>query len=176
MSTRKYRQSALGRETTKQYRQRPEIKAKEAAWQRQYNQTEAGKARHKKFRETAHYQAVSRAQYRKYSQSIRGRAALLCAAAKKRAKTRNLPFTLTIDIVEAHLKNLNGKCEVTEMEFNYTPKHPNAPSLDQKTPGRGYTEDNIQIVTWWYNRLKSDLTDADARQILRQIQNSTHVF
>jgi len=176
MSTREYRQSSLGRETTKRYRQRPDVKAKEAEWQYQYNRTESGRKRHQRYRTTEHYKAVSREYYQRYSRSIRGRAGVLCAAAKKRAQTRNLPFTLTIDIVEAHLAKLNGNCEVTNMDFNFTPKHPNAPSLDQKIPGRGYTEDNIQIVTWWYNRLKSDLSDTEARQILRQIQNSKHVF
>jgi hypothetical protein len=176
MSTREYRQSTLGRETTQRYRHKPEVKAKEAEWQQQYNRTDAGKDRHRRFRNTEHYKVVSHAQYRRYSQTIRGRAGLLCAAAKKRAKARNLPFTLTIDIVEAYLTKLNGKCEVTGMDFNFAPKHPNAPSLDQKVPGLGYTEDNIQIVTWWYNRLKSDLSDIEARQILRQIQKSTHVF
>lgn len=71
------------------------------------------------------------------------------------------------------LLSLNGKAEVIPDPFDLTSRedvfsNPYAPSLDQKIPGLGYTPDNFQIVTDWYNRFKNDLSDAEAIDILRR--------
>lgn len=107
----------------------------------------------------------------KYGETFKGRAFVLYASAKQRAKKRKLPFTITQKIVEDRLHVINKTCEVTGTPLSFE-KHrtaksnPFAPSLDQKVVGKGYTPENIQIVAFWYTRMKSDLTDAEAKQIL----------
>jgi hypothetical protein len=173
VSTKEYRQSANGKAVAKQYKQRPEVKAKEAEYAKQYWRTGNGKKRNRKYRESEHYKAASQAYHKKRFQTPRGRAGHLCSAAKERAKTRNLTYSINIDIIEERLKY--GKCEVTGMELDFKPSvsgvtNPYAPSLDQKNPGQGYTKENVQIVAWWYNRLKSDLTDEAAMELIKKIQ------
>lgn len=105
--------------------------------------------------------------------SNRRRASLLRTSARRRSEKKGIPFNITIDFVEEKL-NI-GICEVTGMSLKLSPNqtkkmHPFSPSLDQKIPGNGYTPENAQIVCWWYNRLKGDLTDEETIQLIKQIQ------
>ena len=135
-----------------------ESKTKAKVRQDRYNKTEKGKTTNQ------------RKQYR-YGETVKGRAFVLYASAKQRAEKRNLPFSITQSIVEEKLRDCHHTCEITGTPLSFE-KHksarqnPFAPSLDQKVAGDGYTPNNIQIVAFWYNRMKSDLTDSEAVQIL----------
>lgn len=52
--------------------------------------------------------------------------------------------------------------------------NPLAPSIDQKIPGKGYTEDNAQMVVTIYNSAKADYGEGAvlgmARALLKNIQ------
>jgi hypothetical protein len=94
---------------------------------------------------------------------IRYRASTLYHSAKKRAKSKNIPFDITLDCVHEKLKH--GYCEVTNIPFvikEYTKEghkeivHAHSPSLDKIDSTRGYTKDNVQIVIDQYNKMKGD--------------------
>ena len=95
----------------------------------------------------------------------------LFRAAKWRAKRFQLPFTITEEWVLAKL--LSGKCEATGVELliDRLPQgrgHIDAftPSLDQRRPGRGYTQENTRLVSWGYNALKARGTDFETKRFI----------
>lgn len=78
------------------------------------------------------------------------RALYLYGAVRLRAKKRGLPFDLTLDWVRERV--LVGRCSLTGLEFDYAPPpngwryNPLGPSVDQITPGAGYTMANCRVV------------------------------
>jgi hypothetical protein len=84
---------------------------------------------------------------------------VLLESAERRARAKNIPFTLTREWADKHYK---GKCELTGLEFTthgrLTGKvSPFAPSIDQIVPGVGYTPANAHFVLWAINRFKGDM-------------------
>lgn len=90
-----------------------------------------------------------------------------------------LPFDLTVDWILHKLQT--GTCEVTGIPFVLTENskgrgkgqtRPNkyAPSLDRKVPHHGYTTNNVQVVVWMYNMMKSVYSDADVTDFLQQLR------
>ena len=82
--------------------------------------------------------------------------------AKQRIKKFGKPETDLTDEFLYHLfKKQEGKCALLGYDMSIERKHPLALSLDQIHPGKGYTQDNIQWVTWVANRAKGDMTQDD---------------
>lgn len=85
----------------------------------------------------------------------------LVNVARHRAKSRGLPFDLDPKDIQTRIER--GVCEMTGIPFDLTtPRAWNAPSLDQITPGEGYTKSNTRVVlyalnvmsnTWGPNRI-----------------------
>lgn len=74
----------------------------------------------------------------------------LTNVAKHRAKTKGLPFDLDPAEIQAVIDA--GRCQVTGIEFDLSePRAWNAPSLDQKAPGAGYTKANVRVVLYALN-------------------------
>lgn len=77
---------------------------------------------------------------------------------KSSAKKRNIPFELTI----WDLTNLSFPitCPATNMVLDYHRKivGPNSPSFDRIDSTKGYTIDNIIIVSFQANKMKNDGT------------------
>jgi hypothetical protein len=76
-------------------------------------------------------------------------------AAKKRAKTKNLPFTITpSDIV------IPPTCPVLGIPLQHGCGNPgpNSPSLDRIVPDRGYVPENVIVVSYRANTIKQDAT------------------
>lgn len=104
-----------------------------------------------------------------YRGTITGRARRMLTDARKRAAKSNLPFELTLEWLLPILEE--GKCAATGVSFVFTPE-PNfawSPSLDQITPGGGYTPENVQVVCWSYNAAKGSNTDADVLIMARAL-------
>ena len=79
----------------------------------------------------------------------------LLKAARDRALTKGREFTLTAaDIV------VPERCPVLGMPLRPSRRglSPNSPSIDRIDSSKGYTPDNIQIVSWRANSLKKDAT------------------
>lgn len=80
-------------------------------------------------------------------------------AARHRAKRNNLEFTISeVDIV------IPKRCPVFGMILkNGTYGNPSSPSLDRMDPSKGYTRENIRVISWRANSLKSNATPLEIR-------------
>lgn len=143
------------------------------AGNKKYNQSEKGKKRNslaqKRYRQTEKGKQANAIRQQRYFESIKGRALQLHTSARQRAQKYKLPFSITREWIEEKL--VAGECEVTgtplRLEFRSDLQtNPFAPSLDQKVARDGYTPENTQVVAYWYNRMKNDLTQTEALQIL----------
>ncbi len=91
------------------------------------------------------------------------RALYLFGAIRLRAKKKGLPFDLTLDWVRERV--LLGRCSLTGMEFDYAPPpngwryNPLGPSVDQISPGAGYTMANCRVVITALNNALSQYGD-----------------
>lgn len=80
----------------------------------------------------------------------------LLAMAKNRAKTKELPFNITLEYLEELWEEGNGYCalsgipiELGRAEFGKV--HPYAPSIDREVPSLGYVKGNVRIVCYQMN-------------------------
>ena len=79
--------------------------------------------------------------------------------ARRRAEKRNIEFSLTKDLIKQKFPKDNI-CPVTKKPFEYDAKNRNQnPTIDRIDNNKGYTKDNIVIVSYIVNKIKNDLTD-----------------
>jgi hypothetical protein len=97
--------------------------------------------------------------------SVRLRA--LLNSSRQRAILKNRDHTITIDDL-LELYPSDGKCPVygTTLEFGNSGFRENSPSIDRIDSKKGYTRDNIQILSWKANRLKAYATVDDLEILL----------
>lgn len=112
-----------------------------------------------------------------YFSDLRYRCRQLVNSAKRRAERKGLVFELTPEILYVLVYAQNHKCAVTgtKLELGASTKYhrnPNAPSIDRKDSDGGYTLDNIQIVAAWYNLMKNEWSDEDARDMIHTAYHS----
>jgi hypothetical protein len=98
---------------------------------------------------------------------VASRIAKMLAAAKHRAKTKGLEFDLDSQFLYSLITE---HCPVTGAAFHWKTNygageqgnpHPHAPSLDRIDNSRGYTKDNVWIISWKVNALKNDASEVD---------------
>lgn len=88
----------------------------------------------------------------------------LWASAKQRAKESGRVFDLVVsDIVIPDMCPKLG-ISIFSSKGRFSP---NSPSVDRKDSSKGYTKDNIQIISWRANRLKADGTKEEFEMLLR---------
>jgi hypothetical protein len=77
--------------------------------------------------------------------------------AKKRSKKLNLLFDLDVDYLIS-IAPIN--CPIFNIKINYLSerKSRDSPSLDKIDPKKGYTKDNVQIISDLANRMKYTAT------------------
>lgn len=95
----------------------------------------------------------------------------MAARAKKRAKKKGLDFTITYaDIVVPEHCPILG----TKMFWNHTINGRKAqrttPSLDRIDSSKGYTPDNIQVISYRANCLKSNATIEELEAVLNHLK------
>jgi hypothetical protein len=75
------------------------------------------------------------------------------SAARTRATKKNLEFDLTPDFVFEMYNNQNGLCSLTglkldtQLKLNNVNYNPYAPSLDRIDANKGYTKENVRVVS-----------------------------
>ncbi len=92
------------------------------------------------------------------------------AKAKNRAKNEGVPFDLTVADV-----SFPTRCPVFDILLCYSNKvhaRDNSPSFDKVIPERGYVRGNVRIISHRANRLKSDCTITELRQILNYMEDT----
>lgn len=91
--------------------------------------------------------------------------------ARQRSLTLGTQFSITREWVEEQIKE--GRCAVSgipfDIEYRTGRARPFAPSLDQITPGGGYTPENTQMVVWIYNSAKNNGTHEDVLRLARAL-------
>lgn len=92
---------------------------------------------------------------------------MLLNASKQRARNKNIEHTLTIEELK-ELYPADGRCPVFgfTLQFGSAGFRENSPSVDKIDPKGGYTKDNVQIISWKANRLKTDATVKELELLL----------
>ncbi len=94
--------------------------------------------------------------------------------AKKRATSKNMNFDLTTDfILEMFLKQ-DSKCHITGIKI-FLPLRDEEKSLlqasiDRIDNSKGYTEDNVQLVSLGFNYMRNSLPLEDAIVFLKKLR------
>jgi hypothetical protein len=85
------------------------------------------------------------------------------ASAKNRAKNRSLEFDLTLEdiIIPEYCPVLGIKLDLQASKMQN-----NSPSLDRVDNSRGYTADNIAVISNRANRLKCDATAEELQKVV----------
>jgi hypothetical protein len=78
-------------------------------------------------------------------------------AAKHRAKSKNIKFELTNEIIENKLREQNGRCYYSNVEITFKIHDLHCLSLDRIDSNIGYTIENTVIVTWFINQAKNSI-------------------
>jgi hypothetical protein len=79
--------------------------------------------------------------------------------AKRRAKKDNLNFNLTEDYIKS-IWPKNNCCPIFDTEFSTGWKNKEQlPTIDKVVPQKGYVKDNVAIISYMANRMKSDIKD-----------------
>lgn len=91
---------------------------------------------------------------------------------------RNLEFTISSNDLMNLLVAQNGKCALTgwELEFSRggtfgSGTNPMSCSIDRKNNTLGYMLGNVQLVCWKANKIKSDLTDQEFKELCKAVAN-----
>lgn len=89
--------------------------------------------------------------------------------ARRRAKERGVVFDIRPDQVPWPA---DGKCPVLEvpLERNKGIVMANSPSLDRIHSDLGYIKDNVRVVSWRINNLKSNLTTEEIENLLLYVK------
>ena len=94
------------------------------------------------------------------------------ALIRGRAKTKNYDFDLTLEFLVELFAPM--RCSVTGMELSFDGTdghctHPWTPSVDRRDSKRGYTQDNVRLVSWAYNNAKGDWPDEVVLEMARAL-------
>lgn len=106
------------------------------------------------------YQRVKRTEHQH-------RIKMLLNASKQRAKQKDREHTLTLEDLYS-IWPPDNKCPVFgfELEWNSAGFRETSPSVDRIDSTLGYTLDNVQIISWKANRIKSYATTEELETVL----------
>ena len=79
------------------------------------------------------------------------------ADSKTRAKDKKLPHDITHDHLKLLWRQSGARCAISGEPFSLIAGDKNSPSLDQVTPGKGYTIDNVWLISDWLNKAKNNM-------------------
>ena len=87
---------------------------------------------------------------------------MLLNASKQRASLKGREHSLTLQDIK-DMYPIDGKCPVYgfDLQFNSAGFRETSPSLDRIDSNKGYTKDNVQVISWKANRLKAFATIED---------------
>ena len=88
-------------------------------------------------------------------------------ASKQRAKDKNREHTITVEDVKS-IYPKDGCCPIfgMKLEFNNAGFRETSPSIDRIDSTKGYTPNNIQIISWKANRIKGYASTQEIEMLL----------
>lgn len=100
---------------------------------------------------------------------------LMWSRAKKRALEKNIPFSIDLnDII------IPTVCPVLNVPFviNDSGRGPGdySPSLDRIIPELGYVKNNIKVISFKANRIKSDADVVDLKKVLEYVEHNNSKY
>jgi hypothetical protein len=96
---------------------------------------------------------------------------MLINASKQRAKNKNREHNITVEDIKT-IYPLDGCCPIfgMKLEFNSAGFRENSPSIDRIDSTKGYTPDNIQIISWKANRIKGYASTQELEMLLAYLK------
>lgn len=82
--------------------------------------------------------------------------------ARRRARDRGYEFTLTVQDIA-----VPTQCPVLGIPIAVSDGRPgpNSPSLDRVDSTKGYTPDNVRVISWRANKIKGDATPEELERV-----------
>lgn len=158
----------------KAYRSRPEVKAKRRAQALNRDPAQA-QAERKQYYTDNRARLKEQETARRNTLEGRLRALVNASAASIRVRgraKRNLEHSITYEDVAALYDQQEGKCALTGRSMSTRTKDPDVISLDRIDNDKGYTADNIQLVTGQVNRCKNAYTVEEFIDMCRAVVNN----
>jgi hypothetical protein len=92
-------------------------------------------------------------------------------ASRARAKEKDREHSLTIQDLK-DLYPVDGKCPIFgfELQWNDAGFRETSPSIDRIDSNKGYTKDNVQIISWKANRIKGYATVEELEILLAYLK------
>lgn len=92
----------------------------------------------------------------------------LLADARRRAHRRKIAFDITIADID-----VPKRCPIfgAKLIWNAGRRRADSPSLDRIDASRGYVRDNVWVISWRANQIKSDATPAELRRIAEAVES-----
>lgn len=91
---------------------------------------------------------------------------------------RGLEFNITSEDLLKLLISQNGKCALTGWNLEFTRggdfgsgTNPLGCSVDRKDSQLGYIHGNVQLVCWKANKIKSNLSDSEFKELCKAVAN-----
>lgn len=77
---------------------------------------------------------------------------------RNRAKKKGWDYNLDADFLQSLLRQSGGRCPATGQKFILEAKNPMNFSVDRYDNSKGYTKDNVWLISAWANKAKNNLS------------------
>lgn len=96
---------------------------------------------------------------------------MLINASKQRAKLNDREHNINVEDIKA-IYPVDGCCPIfgIKLEFNGAGFRDNSPSIDRIDSTKGYTRDNIQVISWKANRIKGAASLQDLEMLVAYLK------
>lgn len=96
---------------------------------------------------------------------------MLINASKQRAKLNDRKHNINVEDIKA-IYPVDGCCPIfgLKLEFNGAGFRDSSPSIDRIDSTKGYTRDNIQVISWKANRIKGAATLQDLEMLVAYLK------
>ena len=91
---------------------------------------------------------------------------------KQSAKKRDIPFDLTVTQLNELTFPITCPILGMPLKFNRGQLQDDSYSIDRIDSSRGYTIDNIEVISWRANRLKNDGTIVELQKIAEHLTSN----
>lgn len=141
--------------------------------QKAYEDSEKGKDTRRKYRikYRKELSILNLGYTKKYRRTIEGKKRWLIGSVKARAKRENILFNLTIDSVD-----WPEFCPVLGIKLDYSATMKTrqySPSIDRIKPELGYVINNVKVISYRANMLKSSASLEEVEKILKYVRENS---